>query len=101
MIDPIQILIIVVISILTVLLLVIGIEIFFVLKETKKSLTKLNDSLDKFDHVMGDIEIISQSVATPVNKFSHIIMGLQQGAGVVRFLTQVFNKVSDKNDHNK
>jgi hypothetical protein len=85
MVDPIQILIAVVVTTLTVLLIVIGIELFTILKEFKKTLGRVNQILD-------DVETISNSISTPVEKFSGLIMGLQQGAGILRFLEKIVDK---------
>ena len=83
--DPMQILIIVLVTILTVLLTIVGIQAIFILKELKKTLTRVNSVLD-------DVETVSHSIATPVERFSGLLMNLQQGAGVLRFL----NKIRDR-----
>lgn len=98
MIDPIQILIIVIISILTILLVIVGVELLFILRDFRKTFTKANESLDKLDSILSDLEMISESVAQPVSKFSNLIMGVQQGAGILRFLNNMFNK-SSKTSH--
>lgn len=83
--DPMQILIIFLVTVLTVLLTIVGIQAIFILKEFKKTLSRVNSVLD-------DVETVSHSIATPVERFSTLLMGLQQGAGVLRF----FNKIMDR-----
>jgi len=83
--DPMQILIIVLVTVLTVLLTIVGIQAIFILKELKKTLTRVNN-------IMDDVETVSHSVAAPVERFSGLLMGLQQGAGVLRFLNKIMEK---------
>ena len=62
-IDPIQILLIFVITTLTVLLVLIGLQIVNILKEVRSSLEKINKILD-------DAGTISESIAKPVSDFA-------------------------------
>lgn len=85
MIDPIQILIIVVITILVILLIIIGIEAYKILRQTKKTLDRVNNVLD-------DVETITSSVAVPVSKISEIAQGFQQGVNIFHFLTKIIDR---------
>jgi hypothetical protein len=89
MIDPIQIVLTVVITILTILLVVIGIEVFGILKDLKKTLQRTNKILD-------DVEVITSTVSQPIEKFSGVISGIQQGVGLVQFVSHVLEKKSKK-----
>jgi uncharacterized protein YoxC len=80
MLDPIQILFIVVVTTLTVLLVIIGIEVFRILRQAKKTVERINLVLD-------DVETITSSVAGPVEKISGLMQSMQQGAQFVRFIT--------------
>lgn len=80
-----QILITVLITVLTVLLTIVGIQGIFILKDLKKTLSRVNTILD-------DVETVSHSIATPVEKFSTLLMSLQQGAGIIRFLNRIMEK---------
>ena len=83
MLDPIQILLTVVVTTLTVLLVIIGIEVFRILQETKKTLERVNKILD-------DVEVITDTVTRPVEGMSSLIAGVKQGAGVIRVLSKLF-----------
>ena len=48
--DTTQLLLIVVLSITTILLIIIGVQLIFVLKEVRKTLKKINDIVDGFEH---------------------------------------------------
>jgi len=86
--DPMQILIIVLVTVLTVLLTIVGIQAIFILKELKKTMSRVNS-------IMDDVETVSHSIATPVQKFSTLLMSLQQGAGIIRFLNRIMEKHKD------
>lgn len=83
--DPIQILLAVVVTALTIMLIIVGIELLQVLKEARKTLKRTNAILD-------DIETISSSVSGPVSKFSNLIQGMQQGATVISTITRILEK---------
>ena len=76
MIDTAQILLIAVITVLTVILTVIGIQIVYILKEFRKTVEKTNKILD-------DAGIISESVAKPVAGVSNILAGIKAGVDLV------------------
>ncbi|MBU1126936.1 MAG: hypothetical protein ABIH88_02900 [Patescibacteria group bacterium] len=69
MIDPTQILLIVVVSVLTILLVFVGVQVFFILREVKFSIQKVNKVLD-------DVCKISNSVVKPVEILSSSAIGL-------------------------
>ncbi len=68
--DTTQILLISVITVLTILLTVIGIQIVYILKEFKRSMEKVNKILD-------DAGIASNAVAKSISGFSGISSGLK------------------------
>ncbi len=70
MVDATQFLLVFVIVVITVMLSVISVQIFFILKEFRKTLTKANKVLD-------DTGIISESVSKPINLISGILVGLK------------------------
>ena len=90
-IDPIQILLIFDITTLTVLLFIIGLEVFQILKELKRTLEKVNRILD-------DTGRITNSIATPVEEASEFLVGLKKG---VSFLNSVSKFFKDKNSQKK
>jgi len=74
MIDSTQILLIVVVSALTIVLVVIGFQIIFILQEVRKSFQKINKMLDDATVVTG---IVSKS-ATNVSTFTSALSGFLQ-----------------------
>lgn len=73
MFDPAQILLFLVIITLTILLVVLGIQVFFILRDLRTTISKANKVLD-------NTEEITSSVSGPVSSFSSILMGLRTGA---------------------
>lgn len=90
MFEPAQILLFVVIIILTILLLVLGIQVFFILKDLRKTISKANRVLD-------NTEQITESVSTPLSSFSSVLMGLKTGAKFANFLKRFQDEEKDKN----
>ena len=91
MIDPVHILLIFVITTLTVLLFIIGLEVFQILKELKKTLEKVN-------RILNDTGRITNSIATPVEEASEFLLGLKKG---VNFLNSVSKFFKDKDSQKK
>ena len=89
--DPIQILLAVVVTALTIMLIIVGIELLRVLKEARKTMERTNRILD-------DVETISSSVSGPVSKFSNLIQGMQQGASVINTITRILDKRFGKSE---
>lgn len=79
MIDSTQILLIIVIVVLTVLLSVIGVQVFFILREVQRSIQKMNKMLD-------DAGKISESIAKPITSLSNSITGVSGIAGLLGWL---------------
>ena len=79
MIDPAQTILFLVIIILTVLLVILGIQVFFILKELRKTIDKTNKVLD-------DTGVITGSVSKPIASFSTLAMGLKTGATIAKIL---------------
>ena len=77
MIDPAQTILFLVIIILTVLLVVLGIQVFFILRELRKTIYKVNRVLDY-------TETITESVSKPIASFSTLAMGLRTGATIAK-----------------
>lgn len=89
MITPIQILLIVVVVTLTVILSVIGIQVFFILKEFRESMKKTNKILD-------DAGEISESISKPISALSNSIVGFSGITGLLGWLRN--RKKGDKTD---
>lgn len=76
-----QILLIGVVTALMILLILIGIQVFFILREIQKSVQKTNKMLD-------DMGVISESIAKPVASLSNSITGVSSIAGLFGWLSQ-------------
>lgn len=79
MIDTAQAVLLFVLVVLTVLLLVLGIQVFFILRELRQTVSKANKVLD-------DTGVITESVSEPVSKFPSLVSGLKIGAGIASLL---------------
>jgi len=76
-----QILLLLVVSVLTTVLTIAGIQVVNILKEFKESVRMLNK-------VLEDAHVISSSVAKPVAGVSNFIMGIKSGLEVVNMLLE-------------
>lgn len=79
--DPAQTALFLVVIILTILLVVLGIQVFFILRELRKTINKANKILD-------DTGTITESVSKPISSFSSIAMGLKTGAKIAEILNK-------------
>jgi len=89
MIDPIQIFFIVIVSSLTILLTVIGIEVY-------KAARDIRNILEKAGKILDDVSFISNSVATPARKMPGLLQGLQQGLTLVGYLQKFLNSKKER-----
>lgn len=87
MVDPTQILIIVIVSSLTILLIVIGIQIVFILQEVRKSFQKINKMLD-------DAAVVTGTFSKSVTNLSGFTSGL---SGFLQFF-RIFTRKKEEKD---
>lgn len=73
--DTAQILLFVVVIILTLLLVILGFQVFLILKEFKNTVSKVNKVLD-------DAGTITESVSTPIASISTVISGVKTGISI-------------------
>lgn len=92
--DTAQILLIVVVSVLTVILSLVGFEVFLILRELKKTVNKTNKILD-------DTGLISESVAKPIAGLSGFLTGLKDSANIVKLLAERFGGDDEPEEENK
>jgi|SRR3989344_9148275 len=93
MIDTAQAILLFVIVALTVLLFILGIQVFFILRELQKTVKKANKVLD-------DTEVITHSVSGPISSFSTLANGIKTGATIASLIKN--NKhILDKIFHKK
>lgn len=81
MIDTLQLYLALIIFVLTVIFSVIGVQVYFILKELRSTVQKVNKVLD-------DTGAITESVSRPMNMFSTLVMGLRGGSKIAKFLTK-------------
>jgi len=81
MIDPAQTALFLVIIVLTLLLLVLGIQVFFILRQLRKTLEKANKILD-------DTGIITENVSGPISNISSLASGLKTGALIAKIFSR-------------
>lgn len=75
--DTAQIVLFLVIIILTVLLVVLGAQVFFVLKG-------LRTTIETANKLLGDASEIAENVKKPVSSLSSLAMGLKTGATIAK-----------------
>ncbi|MEX2013248.1 MAG: hypothetical protein WD967_02490 [Candidatus Levyibacteriota bacterium] len=73
--DPAQTALFLVVIVLTILLIVLGIQVFFILKELRHTIVKTNKVLDEAGQ-------ITESVSAPLSSISALTMGLKTGASL-------------------
>jgi len=88
--DTAQILLYVVVGVLTLLLIVLGIQVFFILKELKNTLSRANK-------VLGDAGVISESISKPVESLATVISG-GKILSIIASLLSSANKKHSKED---
>lgn len=93
MIDTAQGILLFVVVVLTILLVVLGVQVFFILKEFRKTVRKANKVLD-------DTSVITESVSAPMSSFSNLSAGLKLGASVIRILKgkKILKKLAEEID---
>lgn len=81
MVDITQMLLAFVVLIATVILSIIGVQVFFILKEFQNTIHKVNKVLD-------DTGEISESVSKPISMFSAMLMGIRGSSSIIKTLTR-------------
>lgn len=76
-----QILLFTTVTILTALLVFLGVHVYFILRETKRALEKINKLLE-------DANLISDSVARPIVGFANFLDGVKGLGSLVDMLTK-------------
>lgn len=89
--DPAQAALFLVIIVLTLLLLVLGIQVFFILRELRETVSKANKVLD-------DTGVITHSVSAPISTLSSLTMGVKAGSLIARILKGKKKSGKEKNN---
>lgn len=90
--EPVQIVLLLVIVILTTLLAVLGIQVFLILREFRKTVEKTNKVLD-------DAGVIAESIATPVSTLSSLVMSIKTGISFANWLKKTYNLLLEQVSH--
>ena len=85
--DTAQILLLTVVGILAFILVVLGVQVFFILQEFRRTINRANK-------VLEDTGVITESISKPVGSLSTVLSGVKLGSLLMSFL-------SDKKKHNK
>ena len=80
--DIAQIALFIVIIVLAILLLALGIQVFFILREFRKTVFKANKVLD-------NTNTITQSVSAPISSLSSIATGIKTGAAFINIFKKI------------
>jgi hypothetical protein len=78
--DTAQILLTIVIVLLALILVALAVQVFFILREFRRTINKANKILD-------DTGIITESISNPLSNLSNLTSGLKIGALIAKFLT--------------
>lgn len=89
--DTAQVILLAVVIVLTFLLLFLGFQVFFILREFKDTIAKLNKVLD-------DAGVISESVSTPIASLSTIVTGVKTGLSLASLLKGKKKKIREEKD---
>lgn len=90
--DAAQVVLFIVIVVLTILLLALGIQVFFILKEFRKTVSKANKVLD-------NTNVITGSVSNPISSLSSIAAGIKTGASFINIFKKIL--ATDKDERRK
>ncbi len=80
-----QILLFLVVSILTTLLTLAGIQVIYILREVRETMKKTNKMMD-------DFQLISSSIAKPIAGVSGFITGIKSGTDIVNLFLKPKSK---------
>jgi hypothetical protein len=78
--DTAQILLTIVIILLAIILVALAVQVFFILREFRKTVTKANKILD-------DTGVITESISNPLSNLSTLASGLKIGALIAKAIT--------------
>lgn len=91
MIDLVQVVLLTVIVLLTLLLIILGVQVFFILWEVRKTVSKTNIILEKADD-------ITESVKTPLTAISSLALCFKTSSfvNIAKFIRNLLNQEKDE-----
>lgn len=87
MIDPVQLVLLIVVVLLALIMIVLGIQVFFILREVRATLRRLNKLLDTAEN-------LTDTLAHPMSLISGILAGTKSLSPILRLFT---GRNSDEN----
>ncbi len=87
--DPVQILLFATVTILTVLLVAVGVQVFLILRNAQKTIDKMNNLLD-------DAHVLTNSVARPIEGLRHFVDGVKDIKSISGLVSQFVKTDSPK-----
>jgi L-asparagine transporter-like permease len=84
-----QIILLVVILLVSVVLIIIGIQLIFILKDTKKTLSKV-------DNILGDVEFMSRNLTRSSLTVGHLVDSVRNGLELAGVATKALSSLTSK-----
>lgn len=79
-----QITLFIVIVILAIVLVALGVQVFFILRDFRKTVFKANKVLD-------NTNVITESVSSPLSSLSSLAAGIKTGASIIRLFKKIIS----------
>jgi hypothetical protein len=94
MIDTIQLVLLLVIVVLAVFLLVLGVQVFFILKDFRRT-------IGKFNRVLDDTESITSNIKKPLSNLSDLASGFRAGGSVLTIMNLIRSLLKSDDDERR
>ncbi|MBI2034650.1 MAG: hypothetical protein HYT11_02860 [Candidatus Levybacteria bacterium] len=89
MVDTLQFALFFILVILTILVVILGVQVFLILKDFKRTVLKFNKILD-------DAGVVSEAISRPVGAFSTLTTSIKAGSTIVKIFKKVVSAVDRK-----
>ncbi len=90
--DPLILLLIIVTSVLTVLLVIVGVQVIMILREVNRTLTHVNNTLETADGIVA-------ALSRPVSGIADIAAGVKTGLKITESFVSWLSKSRDDHGH--
>ena len=91
MVDVFQVILVMVVTTITVLLVIMGVQVYNILKEFRETIKKVNKMLDDFG-------MVSESISRPIASLSDVLTGASGVTGILSWLTNRKKKKGEDGD---
>lgn len=88
MLDPVQAVLLFVILLLSLLFIVLGVQVFLILKDLRVTIKKTNDILD-------EVYTLTENISEPIN----LIKGIFTSSGFLTIISKIFSSRKEKKEH--